>query len=74
MVKNSDKEKRVYSGYGITINGADSREFGNDFARNVVILAVHNSSSSHTDNHKNNFLVLREDPTYGINRSFGSPE
>ena len=74
IVKNSDKEKRVYSGYEITFNGAGSWKFGNDFARNVVIFAVDNSSSSHTDNHKNNFLVLGEGPTYGINRSFGSPE
>ena len=74
IVKNGDKEKRVYSGYGITCNGAGSWKFGNDFARNVVIFAVDNSSPSHTDNHKNNFLVLGESATYGINRSFGSPE
>ena len=35
---------------------------------------VDNSSSSHTDNQKNEFLVLGEGPTFGINRSFGSPE
>ena len=35
----------------------------NDFARNVVIVGVDNSSSSHTDNQKNNFLVLGECPT-----------
>ena len=35
----------------------------NDFARNVVIVGVDNSSSSHTDNQKNNFLVLGEGPT-----------
>ena len=35
--------------------------------------ADHNSSS-HTDNRKNNFLVLGEGPTYGINGSFGSSE
>ena len=27
-----------------------------------------------TDNHKNNFLVLGEGDTFGINRSFGAPE
>ena len=26
------------------------------------------------DNRKNNFLILGEDPTYGINGGFGSPE
>ena len=33
-----------------------------------------NSSSSHSDNRKNNFLILGEGPTFGINGSFGSPE
>ena len=32
------------------------------------------SSSSHPDNCKNNFLILGENRTYGINRCFGSPE
>ena len=54
-VKNNDKEKWVYSGYGITFDGASSWNFGNSFARNVVIFGVNNSSSSHADNHKNNF-------------------
>ena len=44
-----------------------------EFARNVVIFGVDNSSSSHADNHINNFLVLDEGPTLGINGSFGSP-
>ena len=35
---------------------------------------VDNSLSSHTDNQKNDFLILGEGPTFGINRSFGSPE
>ena len=32
------------------------------------------SSSSHIDNHKINFLVLGEGPTYGVNGSFASQE
>ena len=47
--------------------------FYNDFAKNVIIHGVDNSSSSHSDNNKNNFLVLEEGSTDGINRSFGSP-
>ena len=73
-VKNSDKENYVYSGYGITFDSAGSWSFDNDFARNVIIFVVDNSSSSHSDNRKNNFLTLGENPTYGINESFGSPE
>ena len=48
--------------------------FGTDFARNIVILCVDNSSSSHANNRKSNLLVLAEGQTYGINGSFVSPE
>ena len=71
IVKNSDKEKWVYCCYGITFDGAGSWNFGNDLARNVVIFGGDNSSSSHADNGKNEFLVLGEGLTYGIN---GAPE
>ena len=35
---------------------------------------IDNSSSSHVDNRKNNFLVLSEGPSYGNDRSFGTLE
>ena len=63
-----------FDGHGITFDSAGSRSFGNDFVRNVVIFGVGNTSSSQADNRKNNFLILGEVPTYGINVSFGSPE
>ena len=47
-----------HSVYGIAFDGECSWSFGNEFARNSIIFGVDNSSSSHTDNHKNNFLVL----------------
>ena len=75
VVKNSDKEKYVYSGYRTTFaNAGCSWSFDNDIARNVIIFGVHNSSSSHADNHKNNFLVLSEGISSGINGRFCSPE
>ena len=74
IVKHSDKEKYVYSGYSITFDSASSWSFDNDFARNVLTFGVDNSSSSQSDNRKNNFLVLDESPTYGINGSFGPRE
>ena len=58
MVKKSDKEKYVYSGYRITFGIADSWSFGNSFARNVKIFDVDDSSSSYSDNRKNKFLTL----------------
>ena len=74
IIKNSDKEKYVYSGYGITFDSADCWSYGNDTVRNFIISGVDNSSSSHSDNHKNNFLILGKGPTFGINESFGAPE
>ena len=41
-----------------------------DSARNVIIFGVHINSSFHAVNRKNNFLVLREAATFGINGSF----
>ena len=40
IVRNSDKEKYVYSSYEITINSAVSKSFDNSFARNVMILQL----------------------------------
>ena len=53
----------MYSGYGIAFDGAGSWNLGNDFAKNVAIFDVDNSSSSLIDNHKNTLLVLDEGPT-----------
>ena len=73
-MKNSDKEKYVYSGHGITFNSVGSWSFDNDFAGNAIIFDIDNGSSSHSDNCQNNFLILGEVLTYSINGSFGSLE
>ena len=57
IVKNSNKDKWVYSGYGITFDRGDWWSFGNSTARSVIIFGVYNSSSSHVENLKNNFLI-----------------
>ena len=74
VVKNSDKENYVYSACGITLDSAGSWSFDNDFARNVIIFGVDNSSPSHSDNRNKNFKLLGEGPAFGINESFESPE
>ena len=74
ILKYSDKENYVYSGYGITFDSVGSWIFANDTARNVIIFGVNNSSSSHANNCKINFLVLDEGPIFGINGGFGSLE
>ena len=67
-------KKYVCCGCEITFVSADSWSFDNDTDRNVIVTGVGNSSSSHTDNRKNNFLVLGEVPTFRTNGSFDSPE
>ena len=74
IFKNSDKEKYVCSGYGTTFDSAGSWTFNNATTRNAIIFGVDNSSSSHSDNRKNNFLVVDGGQTFRINESFGSPE
>ena len=46
----------------IRFDGEGSWSFGNDFAGNVVFFGADNSSSSHADNQKQNFLALGEGP------------
>ena len=58
----------------ITKNVIVCRCFGNDSAWNVTIFGDDNSSSSRPGNRKNNFLILRQGPTYCINGNLGSPE
>ena len=74
IVKDNDKAKHVYSRNGITFDGKGKWSSGNDFARNVTIFEVDNSSTSHTDNFKNDFLVLGEGDTFGIKGNFGAPK
>ena len=50
----------------MAFDGEGFWSFDNGSARNVVIFGVGNSSSSHTDNQKNNFLVLGKGPIQDI--------
>ena len=50
IVKNSDKEKYVYSDYRIAFDGKDWCSFENDYARKFIIFGVDNISSSHANN------------------------
>ena len=71
IVKSNDKEKYAYSGQVIAFDRKGEWSFGNDPARNVIIFGVDNSSSSHTDNLKNDFLMLGDGPTFGVYGRFG---
>ena len=59
IVKNSDKEKYVYSSYRIECDGKGEWSFGKKYAKNVIIFGIDNSPSSHIDNLKNNLFNIR---------------
>ena len=58
----------------LAFDGRSEWNFVNDFTRNVAIFDVDNSSSSHNNNCKDNFLVLGKGDTFGINRNLGATE
>ena len=71
LIRNTIKSKFTYNGRGIAFDGEGSWSFGNDFARNVALSGVFNTSSTHRDNRKS---LLDEGPTQGINDSSGAAE
>ena len=74
MVNISDVGKRVYTAYGKASDGAGLWIFKKDFAKNILISGVGNSSSSHSDNRKKNFLSLGEGLMDDNNSSVGAAE
>ena len=74
LVRNAIKRKFTYNGQGKAFDGERTWNFGNDFARNIVNFGFDGRSSSHTDNRKNNFLVIGEGPHDGINDSTGAAD
>ena len=74
VVNISDVGKRVYTVYGKAFDGAGLWIFKKDFAKNILISGVDNSSSSHSDNRKKNFLSLGEGMMDDNNSSVGAAE
>ena len=74
IAKNSDKSQWVCSGLEIAFDAKGEWNFGNESAGNVVIFSVDNSSWSNADNWKNDFLVLDEGDTFGINGNICTQE
>ena len=54
------------SGYGIGFDRKGSYSVGNEIGRNVLILGVDMSSSSHIHNKKKDILILGRGPTQGL--------
>ena len=57
IIRNVDKRKCTYNGGGRAFDGKSYWSFDNDYANNVAIFV--NSSSSHTDNLKNQIFSVR---------------
>ena len=74
LLRNAIKSKFTFNDWAIAFNGEDSWSFGNDFARNIVNFGVDDSPLSHTDDRENNYLVLGEGLTDGINDGTSSAE
>ena len=74
LMGNADKNKFTCNGQEIEFDRKDIWNYENDFARNVLIFGVDNTSSSHTDNQKNNFVVLGEGPTKDMRDRAGAAE
>ena len=49
MVKNSDEEKYIYSGYRKKFDNAGLWSFGNGSAKNVIISGIDNNSTSDSE-------------------------
>ena len=60
----------MYSCYGQTFDSAGSWSLDSDTARNFILSGVDNGLSLHAEKLKINFLVLGEDPRFGVNGSF----
>ena len=73
-VKGNDNERYLCSGYGIAFDWKGSWSFNDEFARNVIIFGVDNSSSSQTDSLKHDFVISGEGDNFKINGSLGAPE
>ena len=59
IVKGSDKEKWMYSEYGIIFDRAGSRSFANDYVRNVVIFGVDDNHDNHADDNRRTLIIAR---------------
>ena len=58
----------------IAFDSAGSWNCDNDIVRNFIFFCIDNSLLSHAGNRKNNFFLLGDGPTFGINGRFSSSQ
>ena len=66
LTENADPEKYGYSGYGIRFNTSLNFSVNDKQGKNVTIFSVDNSLSLHTDNRKDDIIVLGEGSAGGL--------
>ena len=66
LTENFDIDYYKYSGYGIGFDRKGTFSFGNGSGSNIIIFGVDMSSSPHTDNNKNDILIIGKGPTQGL--------
>ena len=70
IAKNANTSRYKYEGYGICFDGESSFSFGNRIdAKNVIIVGVNTSNSSHSTTKTQNIYVLGKDFVQGINNT-----
>ena len=66
LTKDVDIDLYKCSRYGIGFHRKGSYSIGNEDGRNVIIIVVDMSSSSHIDNKKKYVSILDKGPTQGL--------
>ena len=67
LTENAEPDKYEYSGYRILLDVRSQLSlFGGNWAKNIIIFGVDNSSSVHVNNKKKKMLVLGKGPTQGL--------
>ena len=66
LTENFDIDYYKYSGYGIGFDRKGTFSIGNGSGSNIIIFGVDMSSSPHTDNNKNDILIIGKGPTQGL--------
>ena len=67
LPKNADRDKEVYSDYGIRFDlRSEFSLTDGSVGKNVIIFGVDMSSSAHIDNKKKDILIPGLDPTQGL--------
>ena len=72
LTKHVDIDLYKYSGYNIAFDRKRFFSSGDEVGKNVIIVGVEMSSSSHIDNKKKDILILGKGPTQGLEHTLAA--